>query len=431
MKWVSTAALSAALALGGVAVFGASPALAKAKQEKAPTYEMTKPVREAVVAAQAAIAKKDYATAQTSADQALAAASTADDKFVANSVLYDISRATNDNKKQAQAIEGMLASGKVEPAKQGQYYLVAGNLAYQAKNYKHAETLLDQAIASGNAPIDAYALAAESKNLNGNPAGAVNVIIAAAAAQKAAGQKLPEDYYGRGIAIGYKAKLAPQTEKLTQDWLADYPTVDNWRDSLVTYRDLNHVDAEQELDIDRLMRVIGALKGEADYYTYAQQLYTKYPGEAKAVIEEGIAKGYLKPTAGSNTKDMLDVASKRVVADKKDIATSEASASKAADGKSAFAYGNAHLGYGDWTEAVKLYKLAAQKGGVDPNVLNTRLGMALFKSGDVAGAKQAFAQVGGARAGLARYWMIWMDHPSTVAKAAPAAAPAAPAPSGS
>lgn len=425
MKWVSTAALGAALALGGVAVFGASPSIAKEKKEKAPSYQMSKPVREAVVEAQGAIGKKDYAAAQASVDKALAAASTADDQFVANSILYDIARATNDNAKQAQAIEGMLASGRVDQAKQGQYYMVAGNLAYQAKNYKHAEALLDKAIASGNAPIDAYALDAESKNTNGNPAGAVDVIVAAAAAQKAVGQKLPEDYFGRGIAIGYKAKLAPQVEKLTQAWLVDYPTVDNWRDSLVTYRDLNHVDAEQELDINRLMRTIGALKGEADYYTYAQQLYTKYPGEAKAVIEEGIAKGYLKPTPDSNTRNMLDVATKRVVADRKDIATSEASAAKSPDGKSAFAYGNAHLGYGEWTQAIALYRMAAQKGGVDPNMLNTRLGMALFRSGDVAGARQAFSQITGPRAGLARYWMIWIDHPSTVAKAAPV--PAAPA----
>ncbi|HWL46413.1 MAG TPA: hypothetical protein VNQ31_01730, partial [Sphingomonadaceae bacterium] len=278
MKLVSMVALGAALAFGGVAVLDANPAAA-AKKEKAPSFNISKDVRASVSAAQQAVQKKDWAEAQTKIDEALAAASTPDDKYVAYSVLYDIATGTSDQAKQSQAIEGMLASGRVEAAKQPQFYLVAGNLAYQTKDYKRAEALLDQSIKLGGAPVEAYALAAESKENNGNSAGAVNVLIQAAAAEKAAGKKLPSDYYGRGIAIGYKAKLAPQILELTQAWLRDYPTADNWRDSLTIYRDVNHVDADQELDIYRLMRTIGALKGESDYYTYAQQLYLKYPGE--------------------------------------------------------------------------------------------------------------------------------------------------------
>ncbi|HWW65728.1 MAG TPA: hypothetical protein VNZ43_13285 [Sphingomonadaceae bacterium] len=424
MKFVSTVALGAALAFGGIAMGGAMPAMAK---DKAPSFNISKGVRESVSAAQEAVKKQDWATAQAKIDEALAASSTPDDKYVANSVLYDIARGTNDQAKQSQAIEGMLASGKVEPAKQAQFYLVAGNLAYQAKDYKRAETLLDQSIKLGGAPIEAYALDAESKENNGNPAGAVDVLVKAAAAQKAAGQKLPSDYYGRGIAIGYKAKLAPQVQALTLSWLQDYPTIDNWRDSLITYRDLNHVDADQELDIYRLLRTIGALKGESDYYSYAEQLYLKYPGEAKAVIDEGIAKGFLKASAGSNTKMMLDRASQRVAADKADLPGAAAAAAKSPTGKSAFVTADSYLGYGEWQKAIDLYRMALQKGGVDANVVNTRLGMALARSGDTAGAKEAFSKITGARSGLAKYWQVWLDHPSTVAPAAaaPAAAPAA------
>jgi len=420
MKFVSTVALGAALALGGVAAFGTSPAMAKEKPARQQSFDLSKPVRDAVAAAQAAIQKQDWATAQTQIDTALAAAKTPDDQYIANSVGYEIARNTKDDAKQARSIEGMLASGKVEPDKQAQFYLVAGNLAYQSKDYKRAEQLLDQSIKIGGAPIDAYALDAESKMQNGNSTGAIDTILAAAAAQRAAGQKLPADYYGRGISIGYKAKLAQPVEKLTQEWLIDYPTPDNWRDSLITYRDLNHVDPEQELDIYRLLRTIGALKGESDYYSYAQQLYLKYPGEAKAVIDEGVAKGYLNPKPDSNTRMMLDAAAKRIAADKADLPGAAAAAAKSPTGKSAFVTADSYLGYGDWAKAAELYKLALQKGGVDANVVNTRLGMALARSGDTAGAKQAFAQVTGPRAGLARYWQIWLAHPVAGASTASA-----------
>jgi hypothetical protein len=426
MKLVSTVALGAALAFGGVAILGVNPATAAKKEEKAPTFNISKPVRASVAAAQEAVKKQDWATAQAKIDEALAASSTPDDKYVSYSVLYDVARGTNDQAKQSQAIEGMLASGKVEAAKQPQFYLVAGNLAYQAKDYKRAETLLDQSIKLGGAPVEAYALAAESKEKNGNAAGAVDVLIQASAAEKAAGKKLPSDYYGRGIAIGYKAKLAPQVSTLTQAWLRDYPTVDNWRDSLITYRDLNRVDADQELDVYRLLRTIGALKGESDYYTYAQQLYLKYPGEAKAVIDEGVAKGYMNLSPSGNTKMMLDTASKRIAADKADLAGASAAAAKSATGKSAFVTADSYLGYGEWQKAADLYKMALQKGGVDANVVNTHLGMVLARAGDTAGAQQAFGQITGARAGLAKYWLVWLAHPSTgaAAPAAPAAAPA-------
>jgi uncharacterized protein HemY len=398
--------------------------VAKEKEAKAPSYNISKAVRPLLSAAQDAVKKQDWATAKTKLDAAFAAATTPDDTYIANSLLYDVSRGTNDQADQLKAIEGMLASGKVEPARQAQFNLVAGNLAYQMKEYKRAETLLDQAIKIGGAPVEAYALDAEAKEKNGNSAGAVDVLIHAAATEAAAGKKLPADYYGRGVSIAYKAKLAPQLMALTQAWLRDYPTADNWRDSLTIYRDVTRADADQELDIYRLERTIGVLKGEADYVTYAQQIYMTYPGEGKAVIDEGVAKGYLALKPDSNAKAMLDTATKRLAADKADLAGATAAAEKAATGKSAFVTADSYLGYGQWQQAATLYKIALQKGGVDTNVVNTRLGMALARAGDTAGAQQVFGQITGPRAGLAKYWLIWLAHPS-LETAAPAAAAAA------
>ena len=226
---------------------------------------------------------------------------------------------------------------------------------------------------------------------------------------KAKGQKLPADFYGRAISIGYNAKLVQPVNKLSLDWVMNYPTPDNWRDSLQIYRELNHIDADTDLDTSRLQRAAGALKGEKDYYEYVNAIYLRYPAEAKAVITEGVQKGFLNASPGGDIAQIQSVVDKRLVADKASLPADAASALKAAGGKSAFVTGDAYLGYGNYTKAVELYRAALQKGGVDPNVVNLRLGMALVRSGDKAGAKAAFQAVTGPRAQLAQYWMIWTD----------------------
>jgi hypothetical protein len=47
---------------------------------------------------------------------------------------------------------------------------------------------------------------------------------------------------------------------------------------------------------------------------------------------------------------------------------------------------------------------------VDANEVNTRLGIALAKGGDTAGAKAAFASVAaaGARKDIADFWSMWL-----------------------
>ena len=77
--------------------------------------------------------------------------------------------------------------------------------------------------------------------------------------------------------------------------------------------------------------------------------------------------------------------------------------------KIAKATGDAWLSFDEYDKAAAMYQLALTKGGVDADLVNTRLGIALAKKGDKAGAKAAFAKVGGARASTARLWTIYVD----------------------
>jgi tetratricopeptide (TPR) repeat protein len=412
MKLVSTMALGLALALGTNAVIGVAPAMAaKEKKAKPASFNLTKSVREAVAAAQTALTAKDTATAAAKLAEAKAAIANDDDKYVVGSISYDLGRQTNNQALQGEGIEAMLASGKVDPAQQPNFYLAHGQLSYQAKQFAKSEAALEQAVKLGVADPNAYALLIEAKNQNGKPVEAVEALEAVVAKQKASGAVVPSEWYGRGISIALsakpkdpatQAKLAAVAGRLTQSWIEAYPTKTNWRDTLIIYRDMNKIDADQELDLMRLMRTAGALNGERDYMDYVQAIYLKYPGEAKAVFEEGSAAGMINLNAGT-AKELYTLVKGKIAADKASLGKT------AATGRTALANGDAFLGYGDWASAIELYRSALAKGGVDANVVNTRLGMALARSGQKDAAKQVFSQVTGPRAGLAKYWMIFLD----------------------
>jgi tetratricopeptide (TPR) repeat protein len=403
-------ALGIALALGAVTVAGVEPALAQKKEKaaKAPDFKMSKPVREAVIAAQTAIKAGDTATADAKLAEAKAAATTDDDKYVVGSVMYDSARTQNNMAKQGEAIEAMLASNKVTGTQLATMYFASGQIAYNNKNMALAEQRLQQAVDAGVADPNAFALLVEAKNQAGKPADAIAVLEQAIAKQKAAGQAVPNEWYARGISIGYNAKLAPQLEHLTQEWLAAYPSPSNWRDSLITYRDLNKVDPDYELDLMRLMRTAGALKGERDYMDYVQATYLKFPTEANAVLDEGVSSGNIKLTGTAN--EIKTLVKGKLAADKTatQSAANDIKAGKGS-GKLALATGDALYGAGDFAQAADVYKAALAKGDADKNLVNSRLGASLARAGQKDAAKQVFAQVTGPRAGLAKYWMVWLD----------------------
>ena len=95
------------------------------------------------------------------------------------------------------------------------------------------------------------------------------------------------------------------------------------------------------------------------------------------------------------------------------LAGEEKRAAGAAKGDVAMQTGDAYLGQRNYAKAVEMYRLALQKGSIDANVVNTRLGIALALSGQKAEAKTAFGAVAGSpRADIARFWSTWMDLPA-------------------
>ncbi|MBV9841971.1 MAG: tetratricopeptide repeat protein [Sphingomonadaceae bacterium] len=409
MKLFHTTALGLALALGATAMVATQPVAAKSSGSSKPAH-YSDAIQKNLPVAQKAIDAGQTDAAKTAIAAAEAGIQTPDDKYAVGGLTLNLGIKSNDTALESKGINLMIDSGQA-PADQLPKLL--GNqaqLAIQARDYNTAEAAYTKLVQLDPNNGDNVLTLAEIKDQNKKPAEALQLIQQAVAAKKAAGQQVPQDIYKRGFAIAYNAKNAAAVASLSSALVQAYPSPDNWRDTLQVYRELNNPDVQANLDLYRLQRAAKALKGERDFYEYTNSALDRgLPGEAAAVIDEGTAANMIGGPSKALT-EVKSLSSAKVAADKASLASSATRASSASNGKVALNTADAYLGYGDYAKAAELYKLALQKGGVDADTVNTRLGIALARSGQKAAALQAFGAVNGpVRKGIAQYWIIWTN----------------------
>ena len=404
MKSFSRIALGAGFALAGAAGMAAAPAAAQ--QAAAPSLSGAE--RQALHALQTAIEQRDYATAAAAAAAARSTVRSRDAVYYAGALELRLGNETNNSTFQAQGIEAMLRSGAVPTANLGQLYKNQAALALSAGRYQEAERLLASWVQAAPNDPEALLALAEIKDVLRKGSEAVTLVDRAIDIRTAAGQRAPESWYKRGLKHAVDAQLAGPSIKFSQGLLANYPSPKNWRDALLIYNELTPPDPEARLDAMRLMRSANALSGERDYLQLAQALSSEgLPGESKAVLDEGVAAKMVDP-AKATFKELIASTGKRAAADKKALASQASKAMAAASGTAALEAGDAHFAFGDYDKAAELYRAAVQKGSVDANVANTRLGMALALAGQAAEAQAALRAVNGTRGPLASYWLLWL-----------------------
>jgi TolA-binding protein len=71
--------------------------------------------------------------------------------------------------------------------------------------------------------------------------------------------------------------------------------------------------------------------------------------------------------------------------------------------------GDRYYGMGNYSKAADIYRQVLTKPGVDKDLANLHLGMALARAGDKAGATAAFNAVNGPRADIAKFWLVYVQ----------------------
>lgn len=412
MRFVK-ATLAAAVAAGTVTVaLGSAPAVAQ--QEKQAAITVSEEFRTAATAAETAVKAQDWNTARTALATASGIAKTDDERYFVAALGVPVAANLKDNKTLATYLDALIASPRTPAADVPRYTFLRGNIEFEGKNYAAALPLLQKAQQAGyqndNLPV---MIASANLQTNNLPAG-LAALDQAIKAREAAGQKAPESWYSLAVSRLYAAKDQAGTAEWLQRQIRAYPTAVNWHKAIAVYRQgASGLDKGQTIDLYRLQRASNSMANLSDYIEYGDAATgTGLPWEAKAVIDHGRANGKV-PSGNAIANEILTQANNGIRAEGS-LDASEKRARAAANGTSAASTGNAYLASGNYPKAIELLNLALEKGSVNADEVNTRLGIAYAMSNQKDQAKAAFAKVTGApRSQIAGFWQLWLDTGST------------------
>jgi tetratricopeptide (TPR) repeat protein len=359
----------------------------------------------ALVELQKAIEANDAAAYATALAAAKAAATTNNDRYLIGRLQLNKAFADKDTVSMKVAIDDIAGAGVLDNPTVAKLYTGLGSSLYSAKQFDQAAASFERALALDPANLDSMTSLAESRFAAGRKAEAVPLLQKVVATRVAAGEKPPETLYRRLFDIAYDSKL-PAAVDIGRQWVVAYPNAISWRNALAIYQNVNKPGVEEVLNLLRLMRATGALDNPVDFSLYAtaaadQGNYV----EAQGVIDDGLSKKAISAN-DRLIKEIIDGLKAKPKATAADLET----ATKDAKNANAFVrIGDRYFGMGNYAKAIELYRMAEGKPGADANLVNMHLGMALARSGDKAGAVDAFKKVTGPNAPIAQYWTIYVN----------------------
>ncbi len=369
-----------------------------------------------------------------------AAIDTSDDRYTAGQYTVNWGIMSGDTSYQEKGLTMSLESGKTPAEKVGQYNWLLGVGAYQNGEYAKSQPFFRTAIENGWTNSNPLNVLADSYFKAGDVAGGVRATLEIGAAYPALLNEdavrgslksaydenrfydviklvtLLKDRFPSEDATSYYNNVPRQAagdmtaEGLNADiarLLAEDDSPANWSFAANAIVENGNYTESESVDAMRLLKRTKALRRPSEYRDYLQGLNpTLYPTEAQAVINEGIAGGFVtnddigeaasqaRSNAGSDTEYLNDAANRRRASGNAKVAISLA---------------NTALSLGDAATAQEMFEVVVRNGGTDIETSLIRLGIARMDQGNFDGAREAFGQVTGKLKGLAGLWTTYAN----------------------
>jgi len=374
-------------------------------QQKSGGIKPSNHAMKALVELQTAVKAKDTANIPAKVAAAQAAAQTKEDHYLVAQLQLQAAIDANDNAAAATAVDAIASSGVLGQSEVARLYKGIGGTFYNAKQYDKAVAAFNRSVALNPQDYDSLNLIGESYLAAGQKAQAAAAYQHAIQVRAAAGQKPDEELYKKAVQLAYDAH-SPDAVGAAREWVAAYPSANSWHNAVAIYRNLTHPDTEGTIDLMRLLQATNALNTSGEYalFTEAAAEQLNY-NEAQSVLDAGIAAKVVDPS-NPQFRDMLNVLKVKQKATAADLATALKSSPSAVN---TVRIGDRYYAMGDYSNAADVYRQALSKAGVDKDVANLHLGMALARSGDKAGATAALNSVGGSRSDVAKLWLLYVQ----------------------
>lgn len=402
-------AIAAKPRMRGVAALLGSVLLASGPGVAQGSLKLDDAFRASAQAAAARLAASDAAGALAAARPLVRSADAPMEKFVAGEIMLQAAAARSDLQAQRIALNAILESDMAPDGRKGELRALAGIISVMLGEESDGLAQIRYANRLGYASVASQvALADAAFALNQPDVG--NVALQQAVAIRAKdNQPVDPHWYDRAVALSYKAKRPDLAAQWAGRKLAAAGQAGDWRSSLVNYIALAAPGEAQTLDLYRLLAATDALASERDWQAYADIAERAGTAtEAKAALDAGTADGALNGNDAAVRKSLtrLKPTATKALAALPTLATK----ARTGDGAAAMAAADAYFAAARYSEAAEFYRLAMEKGVAEPAKAATRRGVALARSGDLAGAKSTFAEVKeGQWVPVASFWSIWAD----------------------
>jgi hypothetical protein len=413
---MKTKTLSAALALtlsAGLTAFGASPAFA-ADNAAAP----------ASAASAANAVRPEFATpfnaAQTAmkagqGNEALAKLKEAEaignlspyEAYLVTRVRGPAAYAAGDMVTAERDFEASLASPLLPPEDRPSLTKALSTIYYSDKKYEQAATYMQKYFAAGGDDAQLRELLPQTLYLAKKYPEASKAFQAQVDAEVAAGRK-PEEKTLRLLASAQSQAGEDDAYAKTIERLAvTYPKPDYWSDILARVSNAK-LDDRQHLDLYRLRAAALGTSPDRDRLNYAfQAAHFGFPGEAKAVLDQGFAKNAFTGNEATEAKKLNEQVTKSAAQDKAQLSANESGAKASKDGEALVSLGLALSYDGQAEKGLSLIEQGIAKGNLKhADEAKLHLGIAQWRAGKADDAIKTFQSVSGTIAPLAHAWTL-------------------------
>ena len=425
----SNAAMAIALAAGAVAGSSVIAAPAFAQDYSEDWQEAAQPVQAAITTAETdpdvMALIQQYADADDSQRPALLAqidtqlsgvfgqldalaplATTPDDQYATGQFNLNFGNKLSDPGFQRTGLKLMVDSGNSPAEQVALFNYYVGSLSVQLDDYPVARQYLQQAYDLGFADQDIEQLIAESYFLDGDNDGAFAKVDQMVSDR---GPNLSENLFRRTLQVAYEEEILSQITRRASDLVRFYPNPDTWNTGLRVVLDSYDLNADESLDLFRLMAATDSLTGARELVDYIDAADPRRrANEVLPLIDGGIASGLLDAT-DVFVAEARDMAATRADEDRAEADNDAADARASTDFISARAAAENYMALGRYADAEEMFVLAIGRTPEEIDRIRIRTGVAQALQNKFAEARASFQSVEGKRANVAAMWLAYLD----------------------
>lgn len=407
MKRANLILMAALAAAGLVGATGALlvPAVAVAAT---PAPKLGAKMSKPIAAAQEAIKVKDWDGALAALAEARAIEpKTPYEAFVIDYIAWYPLVQKKDYAAAEAALARAMASGFVPETEQATRYKALAQLNFELKQYPKVVEYGKKVLELAPGSDDVAVLVAQAMFLADDFNGARGFVQ-----QYTTGAAKPNEQLLQ-IALQASAELNDRAGAIAvlEQLIRAYPSQRYWHDLLSNQ--LYETKGDRDLRaLYRLMADTSTLEKAEDYSEMATLLLSAgYPGEAKGILDRGLAAGVFKGEALTRAQTDLKRATVGADADLKDLPGADKALAAAKSGNEMVANGKLFFSVGEYGKAADAIGKGLAKGGVtDADDAQMLLGIALVRAGQGPAAIDALGKVRDPKlAGIARLWKLYVE----------------------